>query len=95
MGKVGLGTIVALVILVGLLLLAIVFMAVGWNAPEGGEKMSIAGWIAMILGIVVLPHIGGPHPQRDRFVSRLFVENLKRFLDGEPLKEVVDRTAGY
>ncbi len=46
-------------------------------------------------GIVVLPHIGGPHPQRDRFVSRLFVENLKRFLDGEPLKEVVDRAAGY
>ena len=46
-------------------------------------------------GIIVLPHIGGPHPQRDRFVSRLFVENLKRFLDGEPLKEVVDRKAGY
>lgn len=46
-------------------------------------------------GIIVLPHIGGPHPQRDRFVARLFVENLKRFLDGEPLKEVVDRTAGY
>lgn len=46
-------------------------------------------------GIVVLPHIGGPHPQRDRFVARLFVENLRRFLDGEPLKEVVDRVAGY
>jgi phosphoglycerate dehydrogenase-like enzyme len=46
-------------------------------------------------GIIVLPHIGGPHPQRDRFVARLFVENLKRFLDGEPLKEVVDRKAGY
>ena len=46
-------------------------------------------------GIIVLPHIGGPHPQRDRFVSRLFIENLKRFLDGEPLKEVVDRKAGY
>jgi len=46
-------------------------------------------------GIVVLPHIGGPHPQRDRFVAKLFVENLKRFLDGEPLKEVVDRSAGY
>lgn len=45
--------------------------------------------------IIVLPHIGGPHPQRDRFVARLFVENLKRFLDGEPLKEVVDRAAGY
>jgi phosphoglycerate dehydrogenase-like enzyme len=46
-------------------------------------------------GIIVLPHIGGPHPQRDRFVARLFVENLERFLDGQPLKEVVDRTAGY
>jgi len=39
MGKPGLGTILALVILVGLLLLAIVFMVVGWGAPEGGEKM--------------------------------------------------------
>lgn len=46
-------------------------------------------------GILVLPHIGGPHPQRDRFVARLFVDNLGRFLDGTPLKEVVDRTAGY
>lgn len=46
-------------------------------------------------GIIVLPHIGGPHPQRDRFVARLFAENLGRFLDGKPLKEVVDRQAGY
>ena len=46
-------------------------------------------------GILVLPHIGGPHPQRDRFVARLFVDNLGRFLEGAPLKEVVDRTAGY
>jgi phosphoglycerate dehydrogenase-like enzyme len=46
-------------------------------------------------GIIVLPHIGGPHPQRDRFVARLFADNLGRFLDGKPLKEVVDREAGY
>jgi len=46
-------------------------------------------------GIIVLPHIGGPHPQRDRFVARLFADNLGRFLDGKPLKEVVDRTTGY
>ncbi len=46
-------------------------------------------------GITVLPHIGGGHPQRDSVVARLFVENLGRFLDGKPLKEVVDRTAGY
>jgi phosphoglycerate dehydrogenase-like enzyme len=45
--------------------------------------------------IIVLPHIGGPHPQRDRFVARLFVENLGRFLDGKPLRELVDRRSGY
>src|SRR5436190_7267020 len=46
-------------------------------------------------GIVVLPHIGGPHPQRDRFVARLLVENLGRLIHGKPLTEVVDRKAGY
>lgn len=46
-------------------------------------------------GILVLPHIGGPHPTRDATVARLFVENLSRFLDGKPLQEVVDRNAGY
>ena len=45
--------------------------------------------------ILVLPHIGGPHPQRDKFVARLMAENLGRFLDGKPLKELVDRKAGY
>ncbi len=46
-------------------------------------------------GITVLPHIGGGHPQRDRVVAQLFVENLRRFLDNQPLREVVDRSAGY
>jgi phosphoglycerate dehydrogenase-like enzyme len=46
-------------------------------------------------GIIVLPHLGGPHPQRDRFVARLFADNLGRFLDDKPLKEVVDRKTGY
>lgn len=46
-------------------------------------------------GILVLPHIGGGHPTRDAIVARLFVDNLGRFLDGKPLKEVVDRKAGY
>jgi phosphoglycerate dehydrogenase-like enzyme len=46
-------------------------------------------------GIMVLPHIGGGHPRRDAVVARLFAENLARFLDGLPLREVVDRAAGY
>jgi phosphoglycerate dehydrogenase-like enzyme len=46
-------------------------------------------------GIIVLPHIGGGHPKRDEVVARLFVDNLGRFLDGKPLREMVDRSAGY
>lgn len=46
-------------------------------------------------GIVVLPHVGGLHPERDRLVAELFVENLRRFAAGEPLREVVDRARGY
>ncbi len=46
-------------------------------------------------GIMILPHIGGGHPDRDRTVAKLFVDNLTRFLDGKPLRELVDRGAGY
>jgi len=46
-------------------------------------------------GILVLPHIGGGHPTRDRIVAGLFVDNLARFLDGKKLLHVVDRAAGY
>jgi phosphoglycerate dehydrogenase-like enzyme len=45
--------------------------------------------------IVVLPHIGGGHPRRDTVVARLFADNLSRFIDGKPLREVVDRAVGY
>jgi phosphoglycerate dehydrogenase-like enzyme len=46
-------------------------------------------------GIVVFPHVGGLHPVRDTFVAELFVENLRRFAAGEPLRQIVDRTRGY
>ena len=45
--------------------------------------------------IMVLPHIGGLHPQRDSMVAALLVENLRRFVDGAPLTQLVDREAGY
>ena len=45
-------------------------------------------------GITVLPHIGGLHPGRDGVVAELFVENLERFLAGQPLLHAVDRAAG-
>jgi phosphoglycerate dehydrogenase-like enzyme len=50
-------------------------------------------WVAK--NIVVLPHVGGVHPRRDKFVSALFVENARRFADGRPLQALVDRAHGY
>ena len=46
-------------------------------------------------GIAVLPHFGGLHPARSELVAHLFVDNLRRFLDGEPLLHLVDRVRGY
>jgi len=46
-------------------------------------------------GIAVLPHIGGLHPRRDDMVAALLVDKARRFRDGAPLREAVDRAAGY
>lgn len=45
--------------------------------------------------ILVLPHIGGLHPQRDEVVAALLAGNMRRFLDGAPVAHLVDRQAGY
>ena len=46
-------------------------------------------------GILVLPHLGGGHPERAKAVAEIFAENARRFLAGEPLNAVVDRARGY
>jgi glyoxylate/hydroxypyruvate reductase A len=46
-------------------------------------------------GILVLPHIGGLHPGRDHIVAQLFVDNVERFLAGQPLRETVEPARGY
>ena len=46
-------------------------------------------------GILVLPHLGGGHPERSAAVAGIFADNARRFLAGEPLNAVVDRARGY
>jgi phosphoglycerate dehydrogenase-like enzyme len=46
-------------------------------------------------GILVLPHLGGGHPERSAAVAEIFADNARRFLAGEPLKTAVDRVRGY
>ena len=46
-------------------------------------------------GILVWPHIGGGHPQRDVAVAEVFVANVRRYLEGKTMETVVDRALGY
>lgn len=41
------------------------------------------------------PHVSGSSPHTEATVNDLFVANLDRYLAGEALEGVVDRTAGY
>jgi len=45
--------------------------------------------------VVVTPHIAGRSDKdRDRMVGTI-QENIRRFVDGRPLVNVVDKTKGY
>ena len=46
-------------------------------------------------GIMVLPHIGGGHPDRRAIVAEMFAQNVERYLEGKPLNALVDRKRGY
>jgi glyoxylate/hydroxypyruvate reductase A len=46
-------------------------------------------------GITVLPHIGGLDAHRNEIVAAMFADNMRRFLAGEALLALVDRTRGY
>jgi phosphoglycerate dehydrogenase-like enzyme len=45
--------------------------------------------------VFVSPHISGLTPEYDKRVAMLFAENLRRYLAGEPLYNVVDKQRGY
>ena len=41
------------------------------------------------------PHVSGFLPTYDDACTDLFVENLRRYLAGAPLLNIVDRATGY
>lgn len=45
--------------------------------------------------VIVSPHTAGSSPRSLERVLDLFLDNLRRFLAGEPLRNVVDKRAGY
>lgn len=45
--------------------------------------------------VLITPHISGFTPHYDDLTTDVFVENLRRYLAGEPLLNVVNREQGY
>ena len=45
--------------------------------------------------VLLSPHISGLTPKYDERAAALFAENLRRYLTGEPLLNVVDKAQGY
>lgn len=45
--------------------------------------------------VIVSPHVSGFTPHYDERASELFAENLRRYLNGEPLLNRVERARGY
>ncbi len=45
--------------------------------------------------VILSPHISGFTPRYDDWATDLFAENLRRFLDDDPLINLVDRARGY
>ena len=44
---------------------------------------------------IITPHYGGVHPGWEEEAFAVFCGNLERWVRGEPLRHVVDKTAGY
>ncbi len=45
--------------------------------------------------VMVTPHVGGDSPRSHERLMDLFCENLRRYVAGEPLLNVVDKSEGY
>ena len=45
--------------------------------------------------LIITPHCAGHAPNRARRLTEFFCENLRRYLTGEPLTNVVDQQKGY
>lgn len=45
--------------------------------------------------VIIAPHYGGSHPGYEQHAGEVFVENLRRYVAGEPLANVIDKEAGY
>jgi phosphoglycerate dehydrogenase-like enzyme len=72
----------------------------GWIAGAGldvfeREPLSPDSPLYDLDNVILSPHVAGFSPHYDERASDLFAENLRRYLAGEELLNLVDKEAGY
>ena len=72
----------------------------GWIAGAGldvfeSEPLAKDSPFWEMENVIVTPHVSGFTPFYDERVTDLLADNLRRYLAGEPLLNLVDREAGY
>jgi phosphoglycerate dehydrogenase-like enzyme len=72
----------------------------GWIAGAGldvfvREPLPADSPLRRMRNVIFSPHVSGDIADYDVGAARLFAENLRRFLSGQPLVNVVDKARGY
>lgn len=61
----------------------------------GEEPLPASSPLWSMPNVIVGPHVGGMSDHRHERTARFFAVNLERYLEGQPLLNVVDRGRGY
>lgn len=72
----------------------------GWIAGAGldvfeSEPLPESSPLWSMENVILTPHVSGFTPHYDERVTDLFAENLRRYLSGKPLLNLVNREIGY
>lgn len=72
----------------------------GWIAGAGldvfeEEPLPEKSELWEMPNVIITPHVAGSNPQYTERAMAIFEENLKRFLNGQELENVVDKKLGY
>jgi D-2-hydroxyacid dehydrogenase (NADP+) len=72
----------------------------GWIAGAGldvfeQEPLPEDSELWKLDNVVMTPHVSGGTPRYDELAVGVFCDNLRRYLEGKPLRNVVNKKAGY
>jgi phosphoglycerate dehydrogenase-like enzyme len=45
--------------------------------------------------VLITPHCAGLHAEYEERAARVFLDNLRRYVRGEPLRNIVNKEEGY